>query len=88
MEMRLLADKLQKFRDTIQQWRGCKACTKRELLSLIGQLGHACKVVRPGRIFLSEMIKLSTVAKRLDHHIRLNQAFRADLEWWGTFLTG
>ena len=50
-------------------WRGCKTCTKQELLSLIGQLGHACKVVKPGRIFLSQMIKLSTVAKKLNHHI-------------------
>ena len=87
MEMRLPVEKLQKLKDTLQNWRGCKACTKRELLSLIRQLGHACKVVKPGRIFLSQMIKLSTVSKNLNHHIRLNQAFRADLEWWCTFLT-
>ena len=61
MEMRLPAEKLKKLQDTLQKWRGCKACTKRELLSLISQLGHACKVVKPGRIFLSQMIKLSTV---------------------------
>ena len=30
--------------------------TKRELLSLIGQLQHACCVVRPGRTFLPQMI--------------------------------
>ena len=80
MEMRLPADKLARLKETIQQWRGNKNCTKRDLLSLIGQLGHACKVVKPGRIFLSQMIKLSTVAKQLDHHIRLTHAFRADLE--------
>ena len=86
MEMRLPADKLARLKETIQQWRGSKNCTKRDLLSLIGQLGHACKVVKPGRIFLSQMIKLSTVAKQLDHHIRLNHAFRADLEWWNLYL--
>lgn len=86
MEMWLPAEKLKKLQDTLQKWRGCKACTKRELLSLIGQLGHACKVVKPGRIFLSQMIKLSTVVQRLDHHVRLNQAFRADLEWWWVYL--
>jgi hypothetical protein len=32
------------------------------------------------------MIKLSTVAKQLDHHIQLNHAFRADLEWWSLYL--
>ena len=87
MEMRLPAEKLARLRDTIEQWKGSKSCTKRELLSLIGQLGHACKVVKPGRIFLSQMIKLSTVAKQLDHHIRLNQAFQADLAWWSAYVS-
>lgn len=67
MGMRLPVDKLEKLRETLRHWRGCKACTKCELLSLISQLGHACK---PGRVFLSQMIKLSTVAKKLDHYIR------------------
>lgn len=30
---------------------------------------HICKVVKPWRIFLSQIIKLSTLAKQLDHHI-------------------
>jgi len=87
MEMRLPQEKLARLAETIKQWRGRKACTKRELLSLIGQLSHACKVVKPGRVFLSRMIRLSTVAKQLDHHVRLNQAFRSDLEWWFRFLS-
>jgi len=28
-------------------------------------------MVKPGRVFLSQMVRLSTVAKQLDHHIRL-----------------
>ena len=32
------------------------------------------------------MIALSTVAKQLHHHIRLNNRFRSDLEWWALFL--
>ena len=70
----------------IKNWRGSKSCMKRELLSLIGQLSHASMVVKPDRIFLSQMIKLSTVAKQLHHHIRLNHSFRCDLEWWHLFL--
>ena len=63
-----------------------QALSKRELLSLIGQLHHACKVVRPGRRFLRRMISLSTIAKELHHHIRVNSSFRSDLAWWYTFL--
>ena len=86
VEMRLPRDKLDWLRETIKHWRGCKGCSKQEPLSLIGQLSHACKVVRPGRIFLSQMIKLSTVPKQLHHHVRLNHSFRRDLEWWHLFL--
>ena len=69
-------------------WRGRKKCSKRELLSLIGQLQHASTVVKPGRVFLSRMISLASTLKGLDHHCRLNCAFHSDLEWWHKFLAG
>ena len=52
MEMRLPEDKLQQLRKQVQDWRGKKAVSKRELLSLIGSLQHACKAVRPGQSFM------------------------------------
>ena len=79
LELRLPDDKLQRLRQLIQVWKGKRSCTKRDLLSLIGQLQHACKVVRPGRTFLRRMIELATVAKELHHHIRLNRGFKSDL---------
>ena len=82
-EIRLPEEKLAHL---VRQWRGKKACLKRELLSLIGQLQHACWVVKPGRSFLHRMIDLSTTACELHHHIRLNSGFRSDLEWWARFL--
>jgi len=51
LEIRLPADKLQQLRKQVHDWRGKKAA-KRELLSLIGSLQHACKAVRPGRSFM------------------------------------
>ena len=48
--------KLQKLRNEISKWEGKKSCTKRELLSLIGQLQHACCVIKQGRSFLRRMI--------------------------------
>ena len=85
-ELRLPEEKLIRLRALIRQWQHKKSCTKRELLSVIGQLHHACKVVRPGRTFLRRMIDLSTRAKEMHHHLRLNAAFRSDLQWWATFL--
>ena len=45
--LRLPREKLQRLQREIVRWEGKKTCTKRELLSLIGQLQHACCVVRP-----------------------------------------
>ena len=85
-ELRLPQEKLIRLRTLIQQWQHKKSCTKRKLLSVIGQLHYACKVVRPGRTFLRRMIDLSTQAREMHHHLLLNAAFRSDLQWWATFL--
>ena len=45
LEMRLPQDKLHDLLEALSSWRGRKACKKRELLSLIGSLSHACKAV-------------------------------------------
>ena len=86
MELRLPAEKLTRLAALVRQWQGRKKCQKRELLSLIGQLQHACRVVKPGRSFLRRMIDLSTTTSELHHRIRLNCGFRSDLEWWAMFL--
>ena len=51
MELRLHQEKLGQLKVMIQDWKARKSCSKRELLSLIGHLQHACKVVRSGRSF-------------------------------------
>ncbi len=85
LQLRLPQDKLEKLRELVATWRKKKACTKRELQSLAGHLNHACKVIRPGRRFLRGIFGLISLFKRPDHMIRLNAAFRADLEWWHVF---
>ena len=84
-QLRLPQDKLGALRMELGKWRGRKTCTKKELLSLIGHLGHASKVVKPGRTFLRRLIDLSTSVKELHHHIRLNASARADIAWWWCF---
>ena len=79
-------DKLTRLKRLIMMWQTRKCCKKRELLSLVGQLQHACRVVRAGRTFLRRMIDLSTVPRELDHWVRLNRGFQSDLHWWDVFL--
>ena len=80
------AEKLARLKGLITAWRTRKCCKKRELLSLIGQLQHACRIVRTGHTFLRRMIDLSTVPRELDHWVRLNWGFQSGLHWWDVFL--
>ena len=89
-ELRLPVEKLHRLKTMLREWNDRKACTRRELESLVGSLNHACKVVRPGRSFLRRMLDLLHranlgMAQRPHHHIRLNREFRSDLRWWKTF---
>ena len=84
--LKLPSDKLLRLKQLIRLWRGKMKCRKRELLSLIGQLSHACRVVRAGRTFLRRMIDFSSVPKELHHWVRLNKGFQSDLHWWAVFL--
>lgn len=86
MEISLPEAKLHQLKVAITEWKLKKKCRKRELLSLIGKLAHACKVVPAGRSFLRRMIITATKVKHMDHWVHLNADFRADLAWWDTFL--
>lgn len=86
-ELRLPSDKLHRLIDEVDKWLSKRACTRRELESLIGTLHYACKVIRPGRSFLRRAISLLSIVKQRHHHIRLNAEFRSDMMWWKMFAT-
>ena len=55
--------------------------------SLLGHLNHACKVVAPGRSFISRLITLLTNVKWTNCSIiRLSTEARSDITWWHTFV--
>ena len=93
-ELRLPAEKLQNLQQILLSWMQSSrpsapksTGTKRELLSLIGLLHHASKVVQPGRAFIRNLINASTTVSSLDHHVSLRADPRADVAWWNTFLS-
>ena len=86
MVIRLPAEKLSELLDLLNVWHDCKKCTKRELLSLIGKLSFASKVVQPGRNFLHRLIDLSTTVCELHHQISVIRESCRDIEWWLEFL--
>ena len=56
-QLRLPPDKLQEMTILIKSWLGKHKATKRDLLSLIGKLSFAAKVVPSGRLFLRRLIE-------------------------------
>ena len=86
MEARLSPEKIQKLQQVISSLQSHRKCTKRQLLSLIGSLSFAIRVVVPGRPFLSRLIKLSCTVNGLEHFVYLNGGVREDLNMWSTFL--
>ncbi len=82
MEVRLPGEKLGRLRKWLREWKGMKACRKRDLLSIIGHLSHACKAVRAGRSFLRRLLDLSMSVRGMERWVRLNAEARAELEWW------
>ena len=87
MEARLPIEKVQRISEILQSFQNRKSCTKRELLSLLGHLNFACRVIKPGRSFVSFLISLSTTVKELHHHVKLTEQVRLDIEMWQKFLS-
>ena len=65
-------------------WKKCK-CIKYHLLSLVGKLSFACKVVPVGKIFLHCFIDLSCTVLRMHHHLQICIDAYLDLDWWLAF---
>ena len=81
-ELRISEERLEEITYLLQQWNGRSVCTKRELLSLIGKLMFAARVVRSGRTFLGRLIHLSKKVRHLHHRVRISPAAKADIAWW------
>ena len=86
MEIRLLQEKLTRIQVKLETWLKKRKATKREILSLVGLLQHATKVVRPGRTLVARMYVTAAKLQKMHFLTRLNKVFRSDLMWWHTFL--
>jgi hypothetical protein len=86
MTASLSNERLTSIRLALSQWLSRTKCTPHELLSLIGTLSFAAKVVRPGRIFLRRLINLHTATSHRSS-ITLSDEARLDIKWWHTHVS-
>ncbi len=87
--LRLTQQKLQELTielDLYLTYHISHSFTKRDLLSIMGKLSFAARVVPTGRLFLKCLIYLSTTARKLHHNVCLNSDSTANLNWWKHYL--
>ena len=87
MEARLPGDKIIKMRNMLLEFSNKRACTLKELLSLLGLLNFACSVIKPGRAFLRRLINLCIGVTELHHFVKIDQEAKLDIAVWLEFLT-
>ncbi|KAI8492000.1 hypothetical protein Bbelb_303730 [Branchiostoma belcheri] len=80
------ANKLEELRTILRETCGRRSVSKRELLSLLGKLNWASRVVLGGRTFMRRLIDLSKTVRRPHHRTKLTSAARTDLRWWEDFV--
>ena len=86
MEAHLPSEKLDRMRTIITHWLPKKKATKIAILSLVRQLQHASKIVRPGRTFICRMYSTTSMVRELHYYTRLGREFCSDLNWWHIIL--
>ncbi|XP_056332077.1 uncharacterized protein LOC130243801 [Danio aesculapii] len=63
-----------------------QVCTKRELLSILGHLNFAMRIIPQGRPFISHLLQLAASVHSLEESILLNESSREELSLWISFL--
>lgn len=79
METRLPEEKITRIFHAVDNWLDKRNATKREILSLVGLLQHAAKVVRPGRIFVRRMYNVAAKVQEVDYYTQQRIPLRSIL---------
>ncbi|XP_014880532.1 uncharacterized protein LOC106941895 [Poecilia latipinna] len=82
----LPADKLDRIRDISQSHLSSLAVSKRELLSLLGHLNFAMRIIPQGRSFISRLLDLANSVPGLQDQVVLDDGCRSDLAFWSSLL--
>ena len=88
-EAQLPEDKLQALVSVLSEFKSkaqsMATSSKCSLLSLIGKLSFACKVVPAGRIFLRCLLDLAHLVHHYNEAVHISKEALLDIEWWLDF---
>lgn len=82
----LPADKLARIREISQAHLSSSTLSKRQLLSLLGHLNFAMRIIPQGRSFISRLLDLANSVPSLFDRIVLDDGCRSDLVFWSSLL--
>ena len=87
MQASLPREKIDRILEMFNSFTNKRSVSKRDLLSLLGHLNYASRIILPGRSFVSYLLRLAHSVKELFHHVKLTQDCRSDINMWSYFLT-
>jgi hypothetical protein len=77
--------KLLELKALIEDFKGKKKTTLKQLQSLLGKLNFFTRAILPGRAFVRRLCDATIGVKKPRHHISVNKAMHGDLSIWSTF---
>ena len=81
MTISVTPEKRAELNTELMKWVQKKHTSRRELESLIGKLQFAGNCVRPGRLFVSRLLKLLKGMKR-NRTYQVTKMAQKDIRWW------
>ncbi|XP_041649188.1 uncharacterized protein LOC121513473 [Cheilinus undulatus] len=80
-------EKIHRISLLISNFTLANRCTKRQLLSLLGHLNYAIRIIPQGRSFLSHLLAIAASIPSLHGHISLDKSCKMELKLWQQFLS-
>ncbi|XP_063060227.1 uncharacterized protein LOC134453282 [Engraulis encrasicolus] len=86
MQASLPLEKLERIRTVIVTFLGSQSVSKREVLSLLGHLHFAMRIIPQGRSFISRLLSLAHSVPNLSDDVHFDDGARSDLGFWSRLL--
>ena len=89
LTMEVTPERLREIQHLLQNWLDKETASLKEIQSLLGKLNFVASCVRPGRVFISRMLKwLKVLIKENEprKQVSIPDYVRKDILWWKSFL--
>ncbi len=86
MKASLPDEKLQRIHEISQSFTSADHISKQQLLSLLGHLNFATRVIPQGCSFISRLLELASSVPSLRDQIALDKGCQSDLKFWSSLL--